>query len=149
MIVANHQRYCQVVGATIGRFHARQFGLNRDTGPEPPGQVLRLTRREEEAPAADGDEIATLRAIVEGTARGTGEVFFQSLVRHLATAISVDYAFVAEFADKRTRVRTLAYWGKGEIRENVEFGLTGTLRGCCAWGTMPSSLRRQGEIPAR
>ncbi len=94
--------------------------------PEPPGQVLRLTRREEEAPAADGDEIATLRAIVEGTARGTGEVFFQSLVRHLATAISVDYAFVAEFADKRTRVRTLAYWGKGEIRENVEFGLTGT-----------------------
>jgi len=94
--------------------------------PEPPGQVPRLTRREEQAPAADGDEIAALRAIVEGTARGTGEVFFQSLVRHLATAISVDYAFVAEFADKRTRVRTLAYWGKGEIRENVEFDLAGT-----------------------
>jgi len=94
--------------------------------PEPAGQVLRLTRREEEAPAADGDEIAALRAIVEGTARGTGEIFFQSLVRHLATAIGVDYAFVAEFADKRTRVRTLAYWGKGEIRENVEFDLAGT-----------------------
>ncbi len=48
--------------------------------PEPPGPVLRLTRREEDAPAADGDEMAALRAIVEGTARGTGEVFFQSLV---------------------------------------------------------------------
>jgi formate hydrogenlyase transcriptional activator len=72
------------------------------------------------------DELVALRAIVEGTAGGTGEVFFQSLVGHLATAIGVEYAFVAEFADKRTRVRTLAYWGKGEIRENVEFDLAGT-----------------------
>ena len=72
------------------------------------------------------DEFVALRAIVEGTSGGTGEVFFQSLVRHLATAIGVAYAFVAEFADKRTRVRTLAYWGKGEIRENVEFDLAGT-----------------------
>ena len=87
---------------------------------------MRLTRRDEQAPDADGDEMAALRAIVEGTARDTGEVFFQSLVRHLATAIGVDYAFVAEFADKRTRVRTLAYWGKGETRENVEFDLAGT-----------------------
>src|SRR5271165_4261918 len=94
--------------------------------PEPPGQVLRLTRREEVAPAAEGNEMAALRAIVEGTARGTGEVFFQSLVRHLATAIGVEYAFVAEFAGKRTRVRTLAYWGKGQIRQNVEFDLAGT-----------------------
>ncbi|MBV8314897.1 MAG: hypothetical protein JOZ53_08175, partial [Planctomycetaceae bacterium] len=74
----------------------------------------------------DCTEIAALRAIVEGTARGTGEVFFQSLVRHLASAIGVGYAFVAEFADKKTRVRTLAYWGKGQIRENVEFDLAGT-----------------------
>ena len=41
-----------------------------------------------------------LRAIVEGTARSTGEVFFESLVRHLATAIGVSYAFVAEFAGR-------------------------------------------------
>ena len=54
--------------------------------------------------------MAALRAIVEGTARGTGEVFFQSLVSHLATAIELEHAFVAEFAGKRTRVRTLAYW---------------------------------------
>ncbi len=44
------------------------------------------------------DEIAALRAIVEGTARATGDAFFQSLVRHLAEAIGVSYAFVAEFA---------------------------------------------------
>ena len=92
----------------------------------PPAQALRPTPREEAAQAADDDEIAALRAIVEGTARDTGEVFFQSLVRHLATAIGVEYAFVAEFAGNRTRVRTIAYWGKGQLRENVEYDLAGT-----------------------
>jgi formate hydrogenlyase transcriptional activator len=72
------------------------------------------------------DEIVALWAIVEGTARSTGEVFFESLVKHLAAAIGVSYAFVAEFAGVATRVRTLAYWGKGLLRENVEFDLAGT-----------------------
>ena len=71
-------------------------------------------------------EIAALRAIVEGTARSTGEFFFASLVRHLATTIGVSYAFVAEFAGSATRVRTLANWGRGEILPNVEFDLDGT-----------------------
>src|SRR5271157_5311870 len=71
-------------------------------------------------------EIAALRAIVEGTARCTGEAFLQSLVSHLASVIGVSYAFVAEFAGVPTRVRTLAYWGKGVLRENVEYDLAGT-----------------------
>ena len=54
------------------------------------------------------DEVAALRAIAEGTARHTGQEFFQSLVRHLAAAVGTRYAFVAEFAG-RTRVRSLAY----------------------------------------
>jgi len=72
------------------------------------------------------DEIVALRAIVEGTARSTGEVFFESLVRHLATAIGVSYAFVAEFAQVPARVRTLAYWGRGKILGNIEYDLDGT-----------------------
>src|SRR5262249_74652 len=72
------------------------------------------------------DEIVALRAIVEGTARSTGAVFFESLVRHLATAVGVSYAFVAEFAGVATRVRTLSYWGRGEILPNVEYDLAGT-----------------------
>ncbi len=72
------------------------------------------------------DEMAALRAIVEGTARNTGEAFFQSLVGHLAAVIGVSYAFVAEFAGIRTHVRTLAYWGKGKLRKNIEFDLAGT-----------------------
>ena len=77
-------------------------------------------------PVADDHEIAALRAIVEGTARNTGEVFFESLVGHLARAVGVSYSFVAEFAGVNSRVRTLAFWGKGELRENVEFALAGT-----------------------
>jgi PAS domain S-box-containing protein len=75
---------------------------------------------------ADNEEIAALRAIVEGTAHSTGEVFFQSLVRHLAAGLKVSYAFVAEFADINTRARTLAYWAKDRIAENIEWELAGT-----------------------
>jgi PAS domain S-box-containing protein len=90
------------------------------------GEAPRSVGGEGPATGPDGDEIVALRAIVEGTARTTGEAFFQSLVRHLAVAIDVEYAFVAEFAGSATRVRTLAYWGHGEIRPNVEFDLEGT-----------------------
>jgi PAS domain S-box-containing protein len=79
----------------------------------------------ENGEAASG-EIAALRAIVEGTARSTGQEFFQSLVRHLASALGVSFAFVAEFADVNTRVRTLAFWARDRIAENIEFDLDGT-----------------------
>ena len=78
------------------------------------------------AAVLDHDEVAALRAIVEGTARSTGAAFFQSLVRHLASAIGVNYAFVAEFARAPTQVRTIAYWGRGRIQENVAYELAGT-----------------------
>ena len=74
----------------------------------------------------DRDEVAALRAILEGTARSTGAVFFQTLVRHLASALGVSSAFVAEFAGAPTRVRTLAHWGWGRIQQNLEFELAGT-----------------------
>jgi hypothetical protein len=48
------------------------------------------------------DDLRALRDIVEGTARGTGQEFFRSLVRPLASAIDVPYAVVAEFADVKT-----------------------------------------------
>src|SRR6516225_10392209 len=43
------------------------------------------------------DDLHALRAVVEGTAAGTGQEFFRSLVRHLAEAIDVHYAAVCEF----------------------------------------------------
>lgn len=72
------------------------------------------------------EESVALRAIIEGTAESTGEAFFQSLVRHLAIAIGAQYVFVAEFAAVNTRARTLAYWARDRIAENIEFDLMGT-----------------------
>jgi PAS domain S-box-containing protein len=71
------------------------------------------------------DEVAALRAIVEGTAHTAGEAFFQSLVRHLAMAVGAHYAFVAEFVG-RTQVRTVAFWCRDQIAENIEWDVIGT-----------------------
>jgi PAS domain S-box-containing protein len=79
-----------------------------------------------EARRPSPDETAVLRAIVEGTAEATGVEFFRTLVRNLAAAIDVPYAFVAEFAQARSRVRTRAYWAKGQLVDNVEYDLAGT-----------------------
>jgi formate hydrogenlyase transcriptional activator len=71
------------------------------------------------------DDLAALRAIIEGTAHSTGEEFFQSLVRHLATAMGVSNALIAEFSGP-ARVRSLAYWQNGKLAANVEYDLPGT-----------------------
>jgi PAS domain S-box-containing protein len=75
---------------------------------------------------ADKTEIEALRAIVEVTASATGEEFFRSLVKNLAKALGVENAFVAEFAGRPSRVRTLAYWLDGRHGENLEWDLSGT-----------------------
>jgi len=71
-------------------------------------------------------EHAALRAIVEGVEAETGDEFFRSLVRHLATALSVQYSFVTEFSEDRRKFRTLALWGRGRFLPNLEVPLDGT-----------------------
>lgn len=72
--------------------------------------------------------MAALRAIVEGTVHSTGEEFFRTLVLHLARAVDAQYAFVAEFAspENDTQARTIAFWAKDRIAENIEWTLAGT-----------------------
>jgi PAS domain S-box-containing protein len=70
--------------------------------------------------------LRALRAVVEGTASGTGQTFFRSLVRHLAEAMEVNYAVVAEFAEAPPNVRTLAFWDRDRIGRNFEYDFTGT-----------------------
>jgi formate hydrogenlyase transcriptional activator len=74
----------------------------------------------------DTIELAALRMIVEGTAQSTGEDFFRSLVRNLSIVTGVTNAFIAEFADSKSRVRTLAFWMNGEFVQNQEWELEGT-----------------------
>src|SRR6185312_12688404 len=68
-----------------------------------------------------------LRAIVEGTSTTTGTDFLRSLVRHLADALDIEYAFVAEVLDEpATRARVLAFWTGTDYGEPFEYGLVGT-----------------------
>jgi formate hydrogenlyase transcriptional activator len=76
--------------------------------------------------ALPGEDLAALWAFVEGTAEATGDKFFQALVKHLALVLGVSYAFIAEFAGSKSRVRTLAYWTKDRIADNIDFDLDGT-----------------------
>src|SRR5690349_23832474 len=77
--------------------------------------------------AASADELMALRAIVEGTAGEVGNEFFNSLVKHLAAAMNVGYAFVAEFVlGEPHRVRTIAYWRPGGYAPEVEWDVRGT-----------------------
>jgi len=90
---------------------------------------LSVQRRSEEPEAVSAPETAlevgALRALVEGISQSTGTGFFQNLVRHLAAALDVGYAFVAEF-DGNVRARTVAYCGKGQLLDNVEWDVRGT-----------------------
>ncbi len=72
------------------------------------------------------EDLRALRAVVEGTAAGTGQEFFHSLVQHLAEAIAVPYAVIADFAEVPSRVRTLAFWARDRIIENFEYDIADT-----------------------
>ena len=69
---------------------------------------------------------AALREIVEGVESETGDRFFYALVKHLASALGCEYAFVSELAVDRLRFRTRAVWGRGSFMDNFEVPLDGT-----------------------
>ena len=56
---------------------------------------------------------AILRRILEGVETDVREQFFPSLVRQLATSLSVDYAYISELSDDGSRFRSKAAWGNG------------------------------------
>ena len=66
-------------------------------------------------------------AVMDGTAFVSGSDFFAALVRQLARALHVPYAFVAECTDEsKRRVRTLAFWSRDRLVDNIEFDVEGT-----------------------
>jgi PAS domain S-box-containing protein len=86
----------------------------------------RIERGNEPLAPAVPDDLHTLRDIVEGTAGSTGEEYFQALVRHLASTLGVSFAAITEFVGANTRVRTLAFWARGQSQDNFEYDLSGT-----------------------
>jgi len=67
----------------------------------------------------------TFRSIVVGTASATGNDFFPSLVRHLATALRVRYAFITDCDDQK-RAKALAFWNGNQFGEKFEFEIADT-----------------------
>jgi formate hydrogenlyase transcriptional activator len=74
--------------------------------------------------ARDPDRL--LRSLVEAVESETGDSFFRSLVRQLATTLGVQYAFVSELTHGGSHFRTLAVWGRGQLLAGFEIPLAGT-----------------------
>jgi predicted ATPase/signal transduction histidine kinase len=72
----------------------------------------------------------TLRAIEAGTASAIGADFFRALVRNLAGALHVRYAFVAEClgddGSGRVKARSRAYWQHDDFGPDFEYEIPGT-----------------------
>jgi formate hydrogenlyase transcriptional activator len=96
------------------------FGPHRDAEGLIVG-VIGLVRDVTERQIAE----ETFRSIVVGTASVTGGDFFASLVRHMAAALRVRYAFIASCDDQK-RAGTLAFWNGDRLGENFEFDIAGT-----------------------
>jgi len=63
-----------------------------------------------------------LRLIMEGTSSVVGEDFFRSLVRHMAAAMKVRWAFVSQLAGSGgRRIRLMAFWAGNDFTEDIEY----------------------------
>jgi len=71
------------------------------------------------------DELA-FHSVVAASAEAGAADALREIVRQLAVAIGVAYAFVAEFAGTPARVRTVALWGRGAFMPDLEYDLAGT-----------------------
>lgn len=67
-----------------------------------------------------------LGEIVRGVSSRTGEAFFRSLVEHLGEALGVHCVLAGEIVGGESRVRTVAFWEDGRIRDNIEYDLSET-----------------------
>lgn len=84
------------------------------------GQVERSAAERKRAEEA-------MRRVVVGTSPKVGKDFFPSLVRHLAAALEVRYAFVAEMPEPfEGRVRLLTLWDGRGFSEPFEYDIKGT-----------------------
>ncbi len=67
-----------------------------------------------------------LQTLVEGTAAATGAEFMRSMVKSLAGALQVRYAFVGRLDGSGTRVAIVALWAGEGYGENFDYALAGT-----------------------
>ena len=93
----------------------------------PSGPDDRPAPAPESADATRSRASEAIWAVIDGTSSAAGPEFFAALVQQLAQTLAVSHAFVAECTDHtRTRVRTLAFWSRDRIVDNIEFDVAGT-----------------------
>lgn len=76
------------------------------------------------SPRVDPDRV--LRELLEGTSTETGEAFFDLLVRHLARALDVRFAWVTELLEREQRLRALSFWVGDGYYQGYEYAIPGT-----------------------
>lgn len=92
-----------------------------------PEQLEVLNRELEKQVAERQRTEETLRMIVAGTAAVTGNDFFAALVQNLAIALDVAHVMVCEAVDgSQQTLRSLAWWSKGQLVENIEYSSVAT-----------------------
>ena len=122
-----------VSGAPLARPFSRGPGSKRcsrwgafGARPQPSHRTM-MGAEMPDAARGDSDVERRLQAVLDVTSGLTGQDFFASLVRHLAAALEVRFAFVAQCTDEtRTSVRTLAFWSGDDLRENFRYAVAGT-----------------------
>ena len=68
-----------------------------------------------------------LRNIVEGTSPVIGQDYFYTLVRNLASALGVRYAFVGELVSgEEDAIQTVSFWSGADYGENFKYQLANT-----------------------
>jgi PAS domain S-box-containing protein len=67
-----------------------------------------------------------LQRIFNGVAAATGEEFLDALVRHLAEALRVRCAWVAEWVPVENKLRSLSFWAAGRYVTDFEYDIRGT-----------------------
>jgi len=91
-----------------------------------PQQLERINQALQTQIAERNRTEARLRQVVAGTSSVTGEEFFAALVRHLSSALNVDYALICEVVDPASQTfRTLAFWSVDHLAQNTTLVMQG------------------------
>ena len=72
------------------------------------------------------EENALLLSILEGTSHETGDAFFRSLVKELASVLDTQGALVADYLPAIKQLRPRAFWLSGEWLDPVPYDIAGT-----------------------
>lgn len=87
---------------------------------------MALSSADSSTPLQDLETDVALRAILEGTARETGQRFFEALVQNLAKALGTHGAWATEYFPEKRRLRALAFWMDGQWVQDYEVDIAGT-----------------------